>query len=77
MADDTTKRGGQDRARISLSEDYEVEYFARKGCVPRGGVRRPARTKRSGAVQRSRYLTLESVAPLGDDPLVSLPAVAS
>ena len=28
------------------------------------------------AVQRSRYMTLESVAPLGDDPLVSLPAVA-
>ena len=28
------------------------------------------------AVQRSRYLSLESVAPMGDDPLVSLPAVA-
>jgi putative transposase len=28
------------------------------------------------AVQRSRYMTLESVAPLSDDPLVSLPAVA-
>lgn len=27
------------------------------------------------AVQRSRYMTLESVAPLSDDPLVSLPAV--
>jgi hypothetical protein len=26
--------------------------------------------------QRSRYMTLESVAPLGDDPLVSLPAMA-
>jgi hypothetical protein len=24
MADDKTKTGGQDRARISLSEDYEV-----------------------------------------------------
>jgi putative transposase len=29
------------------------------------------------AVQRSRYMTLESVAPLSDDPLVSLPAVAA
>ena len=29
------------------------------------------------AVQRSRYMTLESVAPLSDDPFVSLPAVAS
>ena len=29
------------------------------------------------AVQRCRYMTLESVAPLSDDPLVSLPAVAA
>ncbi len=28
------------------------------------------------AVQRSRYMTVESVAPLSDDHLVSLPAVA-
>jgi putative transposase len=27
------------------------------------------------AVQRARYMTLESVAPLSDDPLASLPAV--
>jgi transposase-like protein len=27
------------------------------------------------AVQRARYMTLESVATLSDDPLVSLPAV--
>jgi putative transposase len=29
------------------------------------------------AVQRARYMTLETIAPLSDDPLVSLPAVAS
>ncbi len=29
------------------------------------------------AVQRSRYMTLESVAPLSDDPLVSLPILAA
>jgi transposase-like protein len=29
------------------------------------------------AVQRARYMTLESVAPLSDDPIVSLPIVAS
>ena len=29
------------------------------------------------AVQRARYITLESIAPLSDDPLVSLPAVAA
>ena len=28
------------------------------------------------AVQRSRYMTVETLAPLSDDPLVSLPAVA-
>jgi putative transposase len=27
------------------------------------------------AVQRSRYMTLESIAPFGDDPIVTLPAV--
>lgn len=30
MADDKTKRGGQDRSRVSGSEGYEVSYFARK-----------------------------------------------
>jgi putative transposase len=29
------------------------------------------------AVQRARYITLETIAPLSDDPLVSLPAVAA
>ena len=28
------------------------------------------------AVQRARYMTLESIAPLSDDPPVTLPAVA-
>ena len=29
------------------------------------------------AVQRARYMTLETIAQMGDDPIVSLPAVAS
>ena len=29
------------------------------------------------AVQRARYMTLETIAPLSDDPAVSLPALAS
>ena len=29
------------------------------------------------SVQRARYMTLETIAPLGDDPLVSLPALAA
>lgn len=27
MSDDKTNRGGQDRSRINLSEDYEVRYW--------------------------------------------------
>jgi hypothetical protein len=30
VADDKSKRGEQDRRRVSGSEEYEVEYFARK-----------------------------------------------
>ena len=30
MSDDLNNRGAQDRARVSGSEGYEVEYFARK-----------------------------------------------
>jgi hypothetical protein len=30
MADDKTKRGGQDRTRVSGEQGYEVDYFARK-----------------------------------------------
>ena len=29
------------------------------------------------AVQRARYMTLETIAPLSDDPAVSLPAIAA
>ncbi len=29
------------------------------------------------AVQRSRYMTLETLAPLSDDPIVSLPIMAA
>ncbi|MFN9471227.1 DUF3606 domain-containing protein [Acidovorax sp.] len=30
MSDDKTKTGGQDRTRVSLSEDYEVRDWAEK-----------------------------------------------
>ena len=30
MADDKSNRGERDRDRVSGSEEYEVEYFARK-----------------------------------------------
>jgi hypothetical protein len=35
MADDKSKSGGQDRKRISLSQDYEVRDWAKKfGVTP-------------------------------------------
>lgn len=35
MSDDKSKTGGQDRTRISLSEDYEVRDWSKKfGCTP-------------------------------------------
>jgi hypothetical protein len=35
MSDDKTKPGGQDRSRISLSEDYEVRDWSKKfGVTP-------------------------------------------
>lgn len=35
MSDDKTKSGGQDRTRISLSDDYEVRDWAKKlGVTP-------------------------------------------
>ena len=33
--------------------------------------------KQAEAVQRARYITLESVAQLSDDPLVTVPAMAA
>jgi hypothetical protein len=35
MADDKTKRGAQDRLRVNMSEDYEVEYWTSKWGVSR------------------------------------------
>lgn len=39
MADDKSKRGGQDRERINMSEDYEVRYWTEKFGVDRETLR--------------------------------------
>ena len=39
MSDDTSKRGGQDRQRISLSQDYEVRDWAKKFGVTEAALR--------------------------------------
>ena len=33
MADDKTKRGGQDRAKVAKMEDYEIAYLRQKHGV--------------------------------------------
>jgi hypothetical protein len=35
MADDRTIRGGADRTRINMQEDYEVRYWTQKWNVSR------------------------------------------
>ena len=39
MADDKSKRGGQDRERINMSEDYEVRYWTQKFDVDEDRLR--------------------------------------
>ena len=39
MSDDKTRTGGQDRQRISLSEDYEVRDWAQKFGVSQDALR--------------------------------------
>jgi hypothetical protein len=39
MPDDKTKRGGQDRARVSVMEGYEVKYLAQKRGVTQKAVK--------------------------------------
>jgi putative transposase len=41
------------------------------------GARAPSRHDDEWAVQRSRYMTLETIAMMSDDPLINLPAAAS
>jgi hypothetical protein len=39
MADDKSKRDFRDRDKVSASEDYEVEYFARQNGITPAQVR--------------------------------------
>lgn len=40
MADDKSKRGGQDRERISMTQDHEVRYWTKKFEVSEDELRR-------------------------------------
>jgi transposase-like protein len=54
-----------------------VGIFPQRGCHHQARRRHPARTNDEWAVQRARYITLESIAPVSDDPIIGLPAVAA
>ena len=58
MADDPSKRGPQDRSRISTSEDHEVRYWSQKFGVT------PEQLK--AAVRRVGNSAKAAVAPCGD-----------
>lgn len=40
MPDDKSNRGGQDRSRINLSEEYEVQYWTKKFGVSKEELQR-------------------------------------
>lgn len=39
MPDDKTKRGGQDRARVSVMEDYQAKHLAQERGVTQKAVK--------------------------------------
>ena len=56
-----------------IGRELNVRYVL-EGSVQRGGNR--MRVNVQLTVQRARYMTLETMAGLSDDPVVGLPAVA-
>lgn len=49
MADDKTLGGPQDRTRINLSEDYEVQYWTKKFGVTKEQLAAAVKTAGSSA----------------------------
>jgi uncharacterized protein DUF3606 len=57
MADDKSKRGAQDRAKVSVMEEYEVKYLAQKhGATQKAAVDSVgnSRTKVEAALKKSK-----------------------
>jgi hypothetical protein len=62
MADDPSKRGPQDRSRISTSEDHEVRYWSRKFGVSPEQLKAAVRKVGNSAKAVERELKASSVA---------------
>ncbi len=56
MADDKSKAGGQDRTRISLTDDYEVRDWAQKFGVTADVLRAAVQAVGSQAKDVEAYL---------------------
>ena len=56
MTDDTNNRGPQDRSRIAMSEDYEVEYWTGKFGVSRDRLQRAVDAVGNSADAVERHL---------------------
>ena len=56
MADDKSKSGGQDRSRISLSEDYEVRDWSKKFGVTADELRAAVKAVGNDAKAVEAYL---------------------
>lgn len=56
MSDDKTKSGGQDRTRISLTEDYEVRDWSKKFGVSEEELKAAVKTVGNDAVAVEAHL---------------------
>ncbi len=56
MADDKTLRGPQDRSRIALGEDYEVDYWTGKFGVSRERLQQAVDEVGNSAAAVEQYL---------------------
>lgn len=56
MADDRTQRGGQDRERINVNQDYELRDWADKLGVPQGVVREAVKAVGDNAQKVQEYI---------------------
>ena len=56
MSDDKQNRGPADRARINMSEDYEVQYWTRELGITRDELQRAVDNAGNTAESVRRYL---------------------